>query len=90
VQWYFSYTFNSQDLYSYNGALQSESQTRREVLQKEHLLNTRTCTGRSLIPEPGKKKHLVVMMIEYDLLGADSTGIRVCACLLTYVENISV
>lgn len=59
----------------------------REMLQKEHSLNTWTGTGRSLIPESGKKKHLE--MVKYNLLGPDSAGIKISACLMNSVEKIS-
>lgn len=45
--------------------------------------------GGSLIPASVKKKHLVMMTMEYNLLGKNSAGITVCVCLLTSVKNIS-
>lgn len=44
--------------------------------------------GGSLIPE-SVKKHLVMMTVEYRLLGKNSAGITVCVCVLTSVKNIS-
>lgn len=42
-----------------------------------------------LIPESVKKKHLVMMTMECNLLGKNPAGITVCVCLPTSLKNIS-